>query len=102
MIKPDIVALEKSTSKNKDKRNNISNILSNLKWIYNGVYLHYDNLPRLKFEKSIAEETKLRRQSFDEIPKKEKIISPELFDKYFGYSSPGDMHKALNEKTRLK
>ena len=49
------------------------------------------------FEKSIKEITKLRRRRFDEIAKKEKKISSELFEKYFGYSSPIDMYKALNE-----
>ena len=49
------------------------------------------------FENSIKEITKLRRQRFDEIAKKEKKISSELFEKYFGYSSPSDMYKTFNE-----
>ena len=49
------------------------------------------------FEKSIKEITKLRRRRFDEIAKKEKKISSELFEKYFGYSSPSDMYKTFNE-----
>ena len=40
LIKPDIAELEKSTSKSKDKRNNILNILSNLELVFTGVYLH--------------------------------------------------------------
>ena len=36
LIKPDITALEKSTSKSKDKRNNILNILSNLESVFTG------------------------------------------------------------------
>ena len=49
------------------------------------------------FEKSIKETTKLRRRRFDEIAKKEKKISSELFEKSFGYSSPSDMYKTFNE-----
>ena len=49
------------------------------------------------FEKSIKEITKLRRQRFDEIAKKEKKISSELFEQYFDYSSPSDMYKTFNE-----
>ena len=45
-------------------------------------------------KKSIAERTKL---SFDEIAIKEKMISLELFNKYFGY-----MYIALNETTGSK
>ena len=50
-------------------------------------------------KKSIAERTKL---SFDEIAIKEKMISLELFNKYFGYSNPSDMYIALNETTGSK
>ena len=44
----------------------------------------------------------LRRQRFDEIAKKEKKISIELFKRYFGYSSSSYMNKSLNETKNLK
>ena len=50
-------------------------------------------------KKSIVERTKL---SFDEIAIKEKMISLELCNKYFGYSNPSDMYIALNETTGSK
>ena len=51
LIKSDIAAVKKSTSSSKDKRNNILSILSNLKSVFTGVYLHYDNVSEPKFEK---------------------------------------------------
>ena len=45
----------------------------------------------------IAERTKLRRQRYDEIANKEKMIDLESFRKYFGYLSPSDMYKNLNK-----
>ena len=63
---PDITALNKSTSRCKDKKENILNVLKNLESLFPGVYLHCDNVtkPELepKCEESIAERTKLRRQ----------------------------------------
>ena len=53
-------------------------------------------------EEDIAERTKLRRQRSDEILKKEKMINSKFFEKYFCYSSPSDMWKALNETTVLE
>ena len=50
LIKPDIATLRKSTSRSKDKRNNILNILSNLESVFTDVYLNYDNVPKPKFE----------------------------------------------------
>ena len=82
---------------------NILNVLKNLESVFTGVYLHYENASEAesnpKFEENIAEKTKLRRQRFDAIDKKEKIIRSKLFEKYFGYSSPSDMYNALNETT---
>ena len=48
-------------------------------------------------KESIEERTKLRRQGSDEIAKKENMIGPKLFRKYFEYSSPSDMYENLNE-----
>ena len=50
----------------------------------------------------MQKKTKLRRQSLDEIAKKEKKISLELVREYFGYSSPSDTCKALIETKNLK
>ena len=99
-----IVALEKSTSRSKDRRNNILNILSNLESVFTGLYLYYDNKP--ESEENIAEGTKLGRQRSDEITEKEKMISFELIrylKRYFRYSGPSDMYKTLNNpKTTQK
>ena len=97
MITPDITALEKSKSKGKDRRNNILNVLKNLESVFTGVYLNYSDKPS-ESEESIAERTKLRRQRFDEIAKKEKMIDPESFREYFDYSSPSHMYKNLNKR----
>ena len=63
---PDITALNKSTSRCKNKKENILNVLKNLESLFTGVYLHYDNVTKSelepKCEESIAERTKLRRQ----------------------------------------
>ena len=48
-------------------------------------------------EENIAERTKLRRQRYDEIANKEKMIDPESFREYFEYLSPSDMYKNLNK-----
>ena len=58
-----------------------------------GVEMDTTDMPDLESEKSAAErnitkKVKLKRQRFDEIAKKEKKISAELFERYFGYSSP--------------
>ena len=61
MIKPDIDALIKSTSKGKNKRENILNVLNNLEpVVFDGVYFHYYDKPELESEKNIAERTQLR------------------------------------------
>ena len=53
-------------------------------------------------ERHITKKVKLRSQRFDEIAKKEKKVSVELFKRYFGYSSPSCMYKSLNETKNLK
>ena len=103
LIKPDVDTLMKSTSRCKDKRSNILSTLSNVEWVvFGGLYFDYDDKPESKSEESIAERTKLRRQRFDEIAEKGKMISSKLFEKYFGYWNPSDMYEALNETTGLK
>ena len=102
LITPDITKLKNATGKDKNKRNNILNILENLRSDFTGVYFHYKGVP-LKLESesesevSIAERTKLKKQRFDEIANKEKKIDPKLFREYFKYSSPSHMYKNLSE-----
>ena len=100
LITPDIIELEKTKGKDKEKRCNILKVLKNLKSVFTGVYLHYYDKPS-ESEESIAERTKLRRQRSDEIANKEKMINPKLFKEYFEYLSPSDMHKKLNETIGL-
>ena len=101
LIVPDITKLKNTKGKSKNKRNNILNVLENLESVFNGNYFHYKDEPSKSESKSesedIAEKTKLERQRFDEIANKEKKIDPELFKKYFKYSSPSDMYKNLSE-----
>ena len=73
LINPDIPALEKTKGKGKDRRNNIFNVLNNVESVFTGVYLNYSDKSS-ESEESIAERTKVRRQRFDEIAKKEKMI----------------------------
>ena len=102
LTKPDVGTLMKSTSRGKNKRVKILNVLNNLESsVFDGVYLHYSDKPS-ESEESIAERTNLRKQRFDEIAEKEKMISSELLEKYFGYSSPSNIYKALNETIILE
>ena len=97
-IKPGIFRLKKSTGRNKDKRSNILNILSNSELVFTGVYLDYSDKPS-ESEEYITERTKLRRHRLNEIAQKEKMISSKLFEEYFNYSTPSGMYKVLNEIT---
>ena len=64
-----------STSKGKDNRNNILNILSNVESVdFNGLYFNYHDNPESKVEESIKEKAKLRRHRFYEIKKIEENI----------------------------
>ena len=101
LIIPDIAVLEKSKSRSKDKRNEILNVLRNLKSVFSGLYFYYycEHKSEPESEESIAERTKLRKQRSDEIAKKEKMINPELFREYFEYLRAGDMDKNLNKTT---
>ena len=104
LIKPDVDALEQTKGKRKNERNNNLNIINNIESsIFEGVYLHYsDDKSELEKEESIAERTKLRRQRWDEICKREEKISLELFEKCFYYLSPNDMYETLNETKNLE
>lgn len=63
LIKPDIDALMKLTSRGKDRRENILEILNKLEsTVFDGVYIHHDKVPELETEESIAERNQLRRK----------------------------------------
>ena len=106
LIKRDIDAIEKGKGKGRDKRENILNVLRNLKSVFTGICVHYNNAPKseseLKPEKIISERTELKRQRSDEIAKRGKVIDRKLLRRYFEYSSPSDMYKVLNETKRLE
>ena len=96
LITPDITELENTKGKGNNKRHNILDVLKNLKSIFTGLYLLYKDVP-LESQESIAERTKLRRQTSDEIANKQKMIHPESFREYFEYLSPSEMYENLNE-----
>ena len=80
-------------------------ILNNLDSVLTRVYFHHKNKPEKsesKFQKNIAERTNLRKEIFDEIAKQNKNIERELFKRYFDYSNPSDMYKALSEAKSLE
>ena len=51
-------------------------------------------------ERNITKKAELKNQRFDEIAKKEKKISVELFERYFDYSSPS--YISLNKTENLE
>ena len=64
-------------------------------------------MPDLESEKSagernITKKVKLRSQRFDEIAKKEKKISIELFKRYFSYLSPSCILQIFEWDKKLK
>ena len=99
MIKPDVDELEKSKSRGKDKRNNILTILNNIETsVFDGVYLHYSDTPsEPESEESIEKRIQLRKKRLNEVTKKGKKISSELFERYCDYSNPSYMYKALKK-----
>ena len=50
-----------------------------------------------KYEESIVERTKLRRQRSHKIANKEKTINVKLFKNYFNYQSPNKMYNTLSD-----
>ena len=74
LIKPDIDPLKHVKGKDKNKRDNILNILNNMESIlFEGVYCHYKDVPKeTEYERSITERAKLRRQRMDEVKKEKK------------------------------
>ena len=95
LIEPNVVELKNAKGKSKNKRSNILTILENIKLgIFDRVYLHYLDESKLA-EESIAERTKLRRQTLNMVKEKEKNINNKLFNYYFKYSSPSNMMSRL-------
>ena len=88
LIIPDIDALIKLTSRGKDRKENILEILNKLEsTVFDGVYIHYDKVSELETEESIAERNQLRRKKLNEIAENEERISLKLIRMYFGYYS---------------
>ena len=66
--------------------------------IFDGVYLHYsDKLSEPESEESIAKRIQSTKQRLNEITKKEKKISLEMFERYFGYPNLSYIYKVLNK-----
>ena len=99
----DIIKLQKAkSSRHKNRRKNILGVLEKLGSVFTKTYPHYYSTSELESEskseikqseENIAERTKLRRQRFDEIAEREKMINPELMKYYFTYLSPSNMYK---------
>ena len=76
LITPDINKLKNTKGRAKNKRNNILNVLENLKSVFNDNYFHYKDKQSKSESEDIAERTELKRQRFDEIANKEEKIDP--------------------------
>ena len=61
------------------------------------IFITPKNHQRQSKKKVLQRGINLRKQRLSEITKEEKKISFELFKRYFGYSNPSYMYKALNE-----
>ena len=97
LIQKDLDALEREKS-NSNKKNNILKILGNINAIFTGTYLHYGKLPKkTKFERSIADRIKSRKERLDIIKKNKEHIKNELFKEYFDHSNPDTMIKKLKD-----
>ena len=60
--------------------------------------MHYGELfKETKFEKSIADRVKLRKQKLDIINKNKEKINNELFKEYFNYSNPNTIIRKLKD-----
>ena len=95
LIQRDIDPVEREKSNN-IKKNNILKILENINAIFTCTYLHYRKLfKETKFEKSISDRIKLRKERLYIINKNKENISNELFEEYFNYSNPDTMIKIL-------
>ena len=60
--------------------------------------MHYGKLPKkTKFERSIADRIKSRKERLDIIKKNKEHIKNELFKEYFDHSNPDTMIKKLKD-----
>ena len=74
------------------------NIINNISTIFGNIYFHYKDVPKgTEYERSIAERAKLKRQRLHDIKEKEKHINNDLFNYYFNYSSPNNMHSRFGD-----
>ena len=97
LIQKDFDALKREKS-NSTKKNNILKIFENINAIFTGTYLHYGELfKETKFERSIADRVKLRKQKLDIINKNKEKINNELFKEYFNYSNPNTIIRKLKD-----
>ena len=101
LIGKDPDALEREREKSSDIRKyNMQDLLNNVGSIFTtDIYLHYKDVPKeTMFERSIAEQIKLRKERFDEIKRERQNINNELFKAYFiDYQSPSSMCKKLSK-----
>ena len=94
-MQKDFDALKREKS-NSTMNNNILKNFENISVIFTGTYLHYGELfKETKFERSIADRVKLRKQKFDIINKNKKKVNNKLFNHYFIYLNPDTMMKRL-------
>ena len=92
------IYIKKITRLEKNKRVNILNVSDNIESsIFDGVYLDYSHKPEPEKEERFADTTKLRRQRATEIVKQNHAMSLDLFRKYYGYLSPSNMYRVLND-----
>ena len=98
LIEQKVIELTRAkSSRGKNKTWNILNIYNNVKSsIFEGVYFHYFNKPKIR-EESIADRVELRRQRLNIIDKKKENINNELFNHYFGYLNSDIMIKRLRK-----
>ena len=97
LIEPKVIKLTRAKNNRSKQRLNILNIYNNVKSsIFEGVYFHYFNKPKIR-EERIADRVELRRQRLNIIDKKKENINNELFNHYFGYLNSDIMIKRLKK-----
>ena len=99
LIIPDIAVLEESKGKAKDKRNNILNVLENLKPAFTDLTGQFFIMTMCLNQNQKKALRKEQNWEGKKIVEKDKMIDPKLFRKYFEYLSRSDMYKNLNKTT---
>ena len=82
------------------KKHKILNIHENLGSVFTAdTYSHNKEVHKeIIFEKSFAEQLKLKKERLNEVKRKEQSINNELFQEYFtNYQSRSDMYKRLGQ-----